>query len=66
MPRVLWVLCLSSLFFAQTSSAVSPILSIVPSMSSTTLRSDSETSITYTVTNNASVPVTGLQINAGY
>lgn len=42
------------------------VLSVIPSITSTTLRSDSETSILYTVTNNTNQTLTNLTIAPGY
>jgi chitinase len=55
--------CLGLLIFS-TGYAI-PILSIVPSITSTTLKANSVTEVSYTVTNNAG-PMTGIIINPAY
>ena len=66
MKKTKWIFGLSSLFLLSTSWASSPVFSITPSLTQTTLRSDSETSAFYTVHNNASVAIHNLQVNPGY
>ena len=46
--------------------ASSPIMTITPSTSSLTVRTDGSTSILYTVTNNASIALSGLQVDPYY
>lgn len=61
MKRVKLIAGLCGVSFSILASAL-PILSIVPSISSTTVRRDSETQVAYLVTNNTNQPINGLSI----
>ncbi|MCD6047684.1 MAG: collagen triple helix repeat domain protein [Gammaproteobacteria bacterium] len=65
MKKLNLLFLLGSCFLASTANAAA-ILDIVPSIRTTTLGSNSETEVLFTVTNNTNQPINNLSINPSY
>lgn len=66
MKKILCSMAVLVLSCLEPCQASSPILTITPSTSNLIVRSDGTTSVQYTVTNNASIALTGVTVNPYY
>lgn len=66
MKKLVTLFCLTLLLINVSLASTTPILSIVPGLTQTYLRSDSMTVVSYTVTNNAHQPVEHLSIDTTF